>query len=55
VKRDPVSGKWIVEVERPGIGKRTFKVNHVVMAIGFRGGIPKMPSYPGMVRILDDF
>jgi hypothetical protein len=50
--RDPESGKWIVDVEREGYGPRTFRVNHIVLAVGIRGGVPKMPSYPGMVRWL---
>lgn len=41
--------RWSVEVEREGGRMRTFKVDHVVMALGIGSGIPKFPDIPGKV------
>ena len=44
------SGKrWSVLVERDGGRKRTLKVDHVVLALGPGGGLPKYPDIPGQV------
>jgi len=46
------SGKrWTVQVERQDGRKRVFKVDHVVLALGFSGGIPRIPDIPGQVSI----
>ncbi|KAF9237574.1 FAD/NAD(P)-binding domain-containing protein [Melanogaster broomeanus] len=45
------SGKrWSVRVERGDGRKRTFKVNHVVFALGFGSGVPRIPDIPGQER-----
>ncbi|CCL99977.1 uncharacterized protein FIBRA_02002 [Fibroporia radiculosa] len=40
-------GKWTVAVQREDGSERVFHVDHVVMALGFGGGLPKMPTVPG--------
>lgn len=40
---------WAVEIKREDGTKRAFKPRHVVFAHGFGGGVPNMPTYPGMV------
>lgn len=45
-------GAWTITIKRGDGKERTFKPNHVVFAHGFGGGVPKMPSIPGMVRPL---
>ncbi|KAH9931312.1 FAD/NAD-P-binding domain-containing protein [Fomitopsis serialis] len=40
-------GKYEVVVKKGDGTKRTFTVDHVIMAVGFGGGVPKMPSFPG--------
>ncbi|KAI9573933.1 FAD/NAD(P)-binding domain-containing protein [Boletus coccyginus] len=42
---------WVVQVEREDGRKRVFKVDHVVLALGLGGGIPRNPDIPGQ----DDF
>ncbi|KAF9237573.1 FAD/NAD(P)-binding domain-containing protein [Melanogaster broomeanus] len=45
------SGKrWSVRVERGDGRKRTFKVNHVVLALGIGSGVPRIPDIPGQVQ-----
>ncbi|KAG6374832.1 FAD/NAD(P)-binding domain-containing protein [Boletus reticuloceps] len=42
------SGKhWSVHVEREDGRKRVFKVDHVVLALGIGGGLPRNPNIPG--------
>ncbi|KAI9573940.1 FAD/NAD(P)-binding domain-containing protein [Boletus coccyginus] len=42
------SGKrWVVQVEREDGRKRTFKTDHVVLALGIGGGRPRNPDIPG--------
>ena len=47
---NPKQDGWSVIVKRGDGSTRTLKTGHVVFAHGFVGGVPKMPSYPGMVR-----
>lgn len=46
--------RWSVHVERGDGRKRTFKVNHVVLALGFGSGVPRIPDIPGQVSALGD-
>ena len=48
----PGNPRFTITVSRSDGTKRTFKVNHMVMAIGFGGGQPNMPKIPGMVNFL---
>lgn len=45
---------WSVVVKREkadgAVVERTFKVKHVIFAVGWGGGTPNVPSYPGAVR-----
>jgi cation diffusion facilitator CzcD-associated flavoprotein CzcO len=46
------SGKrWSVRVEREDGRNRVFKVDHVVLALGIGGGLPRIPDIPGQVSI----
>ena len=46
------SGKrWSVQVERADGRKRIFKVDHVVLALGIGGDLPRNPDIPGQVSI----
>ncbi|KZT24304.1 FAD/NAD(P)-binding domain-containing protein [Neolentinus lepideus HHB14362 ss-1] len=48
-EQDESTKNWIVTVRRLETGQeRTFTVNHLVCAVGWGGGLPKMPVYPGM-------
>ena len=51
VKQNPASeGQgWSIEIKREDGSTRAFKPRHLVFAHGFGGGIPNMPTYPGMV------
>ncbi|KAI0727076.1 FAD/NAD-P-binding domain-containing protein [Fomitopsis betulina] len=40
-------GKYEVVVRKADGSRRTFVVDHVIMALGFGGGVPKWPSIPG--------
>ena len=40
---------WSVTVKKADGIERVFKVKHVVMAMGFKGGKGYVPTYPGMV------
>eukprot|EP00753_Platysulcus_tardus_P018884 PLAT7028.1.p1 GENE.PLAT7028.1~~PLAT7028.1.p1 ORF type:complete len:650 (-),score=-151.71 PLAT7028.1:131-2080(-) len=52
VEQDEATQKWTVVVRRGENGpERTFVVDHLICALGFGGGAPRMPKYPGM----DDF
>ena len=42
-------GKYEVVVKKPDGTLRTFHVDHVVMALGLGGGVPKVPEIPGVV------
>ena len=41
---------WAVEIKREDGSTRAFKPRHIVFAHGFGGGVPNMPTYPGMVN-----
>lgn len=60
--QDPTSKIWTVTILRGSSNnpdsdskdeaqpeERTFKVKHLVFALGWGGGTPSMPKYPGMV------
>ncbi|TFK48084.1 FAD/NAD(P)-binding domain-containing protein [Heliocybe sulcata] len=48
-EQDEISKKWTVVVKRLDSGQeRTFTVDHLICALGWTGGLPKMPVYPGM-------
>lgn len=47
---DEKTKKWAVDVTKPDGSKRTFHVNHVIMAPGIGAGSVNMPKYPGMVN-----
>ena len=44
-------GKYEVVVKKPDGTLRTFHVDHVVMALGLGGGVPKVPEIPGVVSV----
>ena len=44
------NGKYEVLVRKGDGTQRTFVVDHVIMALGFGGGVPKWPSIAGQVR-----
>ena len=48
--QNPNKDGWSVFVKRADGKTRTFKPGHVIFAHGIGGGLPNMPSYPGMVR-----
>ena len=50
--QDPETKKWTVEIERENSDPQTLVVNHLVFALGFGGGTPNMPQYPGAVSAL---
>ncbi|KZT24296.1 hypothetical protein NEOLEDRAFT_1242542 [Neolentinus lepideus HHB14362 ss-1] len=51
-EQDKTTKNWIVTIRRLETGQeRTFTVNHLICAIGWAGRMPKMPVYPGMVRV----
>lgn len=43
---------WHVTVEKGDGTTRTFVVKHTVFAMGYWGGDPNMPQYPGMVTFV---
>lgn len=47
--QDPSTKGWSVTVRKPDGTERVFKVKHIVMATGFKGGRGYVPHYPGMV------
>ncbi|KAI0320568.1 FAD/NAD(P)-binding domain-containing protein [Amylostereum chailletii] len=51
VTQDPRTKIWSVIVKREKadgtVAERTFKVKHVIFAVGWGGGTPNVPSYPG--------
>lgn len=47
--QDDSTKKWSVLVKKQDGTERTFTVNHIVMATGFKGGKGYIPTYPGMV------
>lgn len=42
-------GRYEVVVKKADGTTRTFHVAHVIMALGFGGGVPNMPTFPGQV------
>ncbi|EPQ61345.1 FAD/NAD P-binding domain-containing protein [Gloeophyllum trabeum ATCC 11539] len=49
VEQDGTTKKWAVTIQRGETGEeRSFKVDHLIFAFGFGGGLPRMPKYPGM-------
>jgi len=47
--QDDMTKRWTVTIERGEVrSERTFKVDHLIFALGFGGGLPRMPEYPGM-------
>ncbi|CCM02709.1 uncharacterized protein FIBRA_04815 [Fibroporia radiculosa] len=44
---DQTDGKWAVTVRRKDGAQRVFHVDHVVLAIGWHGGVPYIPAFPG--------
>lgn len=40
---------WHVTVQKGDGSARVLVVKHLIFALGFRGGDPYMPQYPGMV------
>lgn len=44
-------GRYKVVVKKADGTTRTFNVAHVIMALGFGGGVPNMPTFPGQVRL----
>lgn len=49
-QNSPSQGQgWSIEIKREDGSTRAFKPRHVVFAHGFGGGVPNMPTYPGMV------
>ncbi|PCH33003.1 FAD/NAD(P)-binding domain-containing protein [Wolfiporia cocos MD-104 SS10] len=45
--RKDAEGRWRVTVRKADGTERTFHPDHVVMALGFGGGLPNMPTVPG--------
>ncbi|KAF8261173.1 FAD/NAD(P)-binding domain-containing protein [Lactarius quietus] len=45
--QDPETKQWTVDIECENSDPRTLVVNHLVFALGFGGGTPNMPQYPG--------
>jgi cation diffusion facilitator CzcD-associated flavoprotein CzcO len=43
---------WNVMVEKGDGSTRIFVVKHLVFAMGYWGGDPNMPHYPGMVTFV---
>ena len=43
---------WHVTVEKGDGTTRIFVVKHAVLAMGYWGGDPNMPQYPGMVMFV---
>ena len=43
---------WHVTVQKGDGWTRVFVVKHLIFALGFRGGDPYMPQYPGMVTFV---
>ena len=43
-------GRYEVVVKRADGTTRTFNVVHVIMALGFGGGVPNMPTFAGKVH-----
>ncbi|KAF9522144.1 hypothetical protein CPB83DRAFT_899868 [Crepidotus variabilis] len=48
--QDRQSKIWLVRVKKGDGSERIFKVNHIVMASGLKGGTVYVPEYPGMDR-----
>ncbi|TFK48085.1 FAD/NAD(P)-binding domain-containing protein [Heliocybe sulcata] len=47
--QDETSKKWTVTVKRLETGQeRKFTVDHLICALGWTGGLPKVPVYPAM-------
>jgi cation diffusion facilitator CzcD-associated flavoprotein CzcO len=54
-KQDDVTKEWTVHIKRTNadasVEDREFKVKHVVFAIGWNGGGPNIPKFPGTVCV----
>lgn len=48
IEQDPQTHIWTVDIRRETGTIRTFRVKHVIFAVGWSGGAPHMPIYPGM-------
>jgi cation diffusion facilitator CzcD-associated flavoprotein CzcO len=48
--QDP-NNTWHVMVQKGDGSTRMFVVKHLIFALGFKGGAPFMPQYPGMVHL----
>ena len=46
-------GGWTAIVRKGDGLTRTFNPGHVIFAHGFNGGVPRMPSFPGMVSAVE--
>ncbi|PPQ95455.1 hypothetical protein CVT26_008474 [Gymnopilus dilepis] len=46
--QDPETKTWSVTVKKADGSERIFKAKHVVLAIGFKGGLPYIPEIPAM-------
>ncbi|CCM06437.1 uncharacterized protein FIBRA_08699 [Fibroporia radiculosa] len=47
IHAEPKGGKWKVVVRKGDGTERIFHPDHVIMAVGFGGGVPKVPKIPG--------
>ena len=47
--QNPNQDGWTAIVRKGDGSTRTFNPGHVILAHGFNGGVPQMPSFPGMV------
>lgn len=50
--QDSFTKAWTVTVKKFDGTERIFKVKHIVMATGFKGGRGYVPQYPGMVCVV---
>ncbi|KAL4247718.1 hypothetical protein ABKN59_008249 [Abortiporus biennis] len=46
-RRDETTNKWVVTVKRGDGTERVFNVDHLVFALGFGAGAPRIPDIPG--------
>jgi cation diffusion facilitator CzcD-associated flavoprotein CzcO len=46
--QDASTNHWSVTVKRADGSERVLHPHHLVFAVGFGGGVPNMPAYPGM-------
>jgi putative flavoprotein involved in K+ transport len=45
---DDQERRWNVRVKRANGSERVMRPSHLIMAIGFTGGVPNVPSFPGL-------